>query len=70
MLGKLLVKHIVIALVAVDRGTSFWCNSTELKRDAVLGLFPVINAVVVATATVIVTPSTAKVTTLHAQPKI
>ena len=70
MLGKLIVKHVIIAFVAMDRGRPFWCDRSEFERNAVLGRFPMLNAVVISTRAIVVAPSATKMSTCHAKPEV
>ena len=65
MLIEVVVKHIVIALVAIDRGGALRSNGSKLANDMVLIVLAVVHRMVIATSTVKVLASATQVPARH-----
>lgn len=70
VLCKLLVKHIVVAQVAVDRGGAFRRYRTKFQSDAMAGRGRVVHSMIVAARSIKVSATAPKMSTRHTKPQI
>lgn len=70
MSGQFLIKHVLVARVAVNACRSFWCDCTKLERCGVVRLLEVSQCMAIATTSIVHLAAASEMTASHAQPKI
>ena len=70
MLSQLVIEYIIVACIAMDRCGAISSDCTKFECDSMLSRIPMINTMVITASSIIVAPSTTKMTTVQAQPQV